>query len=229
MVQHINTFARGREGDWLYTFTQEWPVSSQRHQLSYTVPVLSVNEGAERRTGLSDIALNYRYQAGRLNGTTAFAPRVSILLPVGASERALGRGGPGAQFNLPFSAELPASLVAHSNAGATFTRHARNTSSDRASTVDYTLGQSLIWLARPKLNLMVEAVWTRAQEVIAPERTVRSTEMTLSPGIRGAIDLKSGLQIVPGIAFPLGIGPSRGEKGVFFYLSLEHSFARGTQ
>ena len=26
VVQHINTFMRQRHGDWLYTFTQEWPI-----------------------------------------------------------------------------------------------------------------------------------------------------------------------------------------------------------
>ena len=230
VVQHINTFARARSGAWMYTFTQEWPVTGQRHQLGYTIPFSSVEHEMGRRSGLSDIALNYRYQAGLLEGAaTAFAPRISLLLPTGASRRALGRGGVATQLNLPFSAELPASLVAHSNAGATFTPRARNSDGERARTTDYNLGQSLIWLAHPKLNLMLEAVWTRAQEVVGPGRTIRSTEAMISPGIRGAIDLPSGLQIVPGLAIPLGIGPSRGERSVFFYLSFEHSFVSQAQ
>jgi len=45
--------------------------------------------------------------------------------------------------------------------------------------------------------------------------------------IRHAASLyASGLQIVPGFAVPLGAGPSRGDRSVFFYLSFEHPFAR---
>src|SRR6185369_17848086 len=58
VVQHINTFTRSRGGDWLYTFTQEWPVGSMKHQLSYTFAALSVG----RADGVGDFALNYRYQ-----------------------------------------------------------------------------------------------------------------------------------------------------------------------
>ena len=36
--------------------------------------------------------------------------------------------------------------------------------------------------------------------------------------------VKSGLQVVPGIAFPIGVGPSHGQRALFLYLSLEHSF-----
>jgi hypothetical protein len=30
---------RERAKSWLYTFTQEWPLGGQTHQLSYTVPI----------------------------------------------------------------------------------------------------------------------------------------------------------------------------------------------
>src|SRR5205807_6402543 len=44
VVQHIQTFSRAtRGGDWLYTFTQEWPVPGITHQLSYTLPLARVN------------------------------------------------------------------------------------------------------------------------------------------------------------------------------------------
>jgi hypothetical protein len=36
------------------------------------------------------------------------------------------------------------------------------------------------------------------------------------------MNFKSGLQIVPGIGVPIGVGPSRGEYGALLYLSLEH-------
>lgn len=227
VVQHINTFERLRGGAWGYTFTQEWPAPTQRHQLGFTIPLSRVTDLNGNRTGMGDVAINYRYQAGRIEGaTSAFAPRLSLLLPTGASRNSLGVGGFGAQLNLPFSTELPHSLVAHSNAGATFVPHARNALGEKARTTDYNLGQSLIWLAHPKINLMVEVAWTSEQEVTGIGQAVRSTGAVISPGVRGAIDFASGLQVVPGIAFPIGIGPSRGERSVFFYLSFEHPFGR---
>ena len=48
----------------------------------------------------------------------------------------------------------------------------------------------------------------------------------MSPGVRAAFDLPSGLQIVPGVAVPFGVGPSDGERGVFVYLSFEHPFRK---
>lgn len=228
IVQHISTFSRtARGGGWAYSFTQEWPVPGQRHQLSYTIPIGRTDEASGSSAGLGDVAVHYRYQVGGAEGqATAFAPRLTVVLPSGASRRGLGAGGAGLQFNLPFSAELPASLVTHSNAGATYTARARDASGSEAATVDVTLGQSVIWLVRPRLNLMLEAAWSRTQEIVGPGRTERGTELLLSPGLRGAIDLRSGLQIVPGLAFPIGLGPSRGERSVFVYLSLEHPFAK---
>lgn len=227
IVQHISTFERAaRGGGWAYSLTQEWPMPGQRHQLSYTVPVSRTDEASGSSAGLGDVAVHYRYQIGGAQGeATAFAPRLTVVLPSGASRRGLGAGGAGLQFNLPFSAELPAALVVHSNAGATYTARARDASGSAAATTDVLLGQSVIWLVRPRVNLMLEAAWSRTQDVVGSGRTERGTELLLSPGIRGAIDLRSGLQIVPGLAFPIGLGPSRGERSVFVYLSLEHPFA----
>jgi hypothetical protein len=231
VVQHINTFSRvaGADG-WEYTFTQEWPLGGRAHQLSYTIPVSRTDAASGARTGIGDVAINYRYQVSGLDQMgLAFAPRASLLLPTGASRHGLGSGGTGIQFNLPFSAELPARLVAHSNAGITYTPRARDSNGNSAATQSYALGQSLIWLAHPKLNLMLESIWISAHDVVGPGQTVRTSEFLLSPGLRGAIDFPSGLQIVPGIAFPFGIASSRGERAVFVYLSLEHPFARGSQ
>jgi len=226
VVQHINTFFRSSgSAGWMYTFTQEWPMGGRSHQLSYTLPLARNDDASARGTGIGDIALNYRYQIGGGDDVGfALAPRVTVLLPTGDSRRALGSGGTGFQVNLPFSAELPARFMAHSNAGMTFTPRARDTFGNYATTRSYTLGQSVVWLAHPKLNLMLESTWTVAQEVTGPRQTERSTEFLLSPGLRGAIDFPSGLQVVPGLAFPFGIGSSRGERAVFVYLSFEHPF-----
>lgn len=230
VVQHINTFSRATRGEgWAYTFTQEWPLAGQKHQLSYTIPVGHNDEATRGGAGLGDIAINYRYQLGGGEKQLALAPRLTVLLPSGASRRGLGSGGTGFQVNLPFSAVLPARFVAHTNAGLTYTPRARDAFGNLAATRGYTLGQSVIWLVHPRLNLMLESTWTAAQNVTGPGQTERSTEFLLSPGFRGAIDFASGLQVVPGLAFPFGIGSSRGERAVFVYLSFEHPFTKSSR
>ena len=56
-VQHILNLRR-QDGQWQFSFSQEWPIFSQTHPFSYTVPY---NFGSSR--GVGDDTLNYRYQA----------------------------------------------------------------------------------------------------------------------------------------------------------------------
>ncbi|MDQ3256503.1 MAG: transporter [Acidobacteriota bacterium] len=227
VVQHINTFTRQRGGDWLYTFTQEWPVISQKHQLGFTLPVQRIGGVPASGRGIGDVALNYRYQlVGSGETTVALAPRFSLLLPSGDERRGLGTGSFGMQFNLPVSAALSPNLVTHWNAGATHTPSATNALGEKAHTTDYNLGQSFVWLAAPTFNVLIETAWNSPQTVTGPRQTRREYELLLNPGVRWAHNFRNGLQIVPGLAVPIGVGPSRGERGVFFYLSFEHPFRK---
>jgi hypothetical protein len=226
VVQHINTFARQRgTRAWAYNFTQEWPLFSQRHQLSYTVPIVSAGPGTG--SGIGDVALNYRYQlADGTRSGVAVAPRFSLLVATGDERQGRGTGGNGLQVNLPVSLELSPLIVTHWNAGATYTPSAKNALGDKASTRSYNAGGSVIWLARSTFNVMLEAVWARAEEVTGPSQRLPYRIFYVSPGVRGAINFPSGLQIVPGIAVPIGVGPSSGDGQVFFYLSFEHPFSQ---
>src|SRR3990172_9535312 len=103
VVQHIQAFQYMKDGTWGYTFTQEWPMGGQKHQFSYTIPVSHLTNPG--RTGLGDVALNYRYQLINKDGI-ALSPRFSLLLPTGKFKRDLGRGSPGYQTNIPLSLEL---------------------------------------------------------------------------------------------------------------------------
>ncbi len=229
VVQHISAFSLDRDGkSWAYSFTQEWPLFSQRHQLSYTLPV--ERNASAPGTGLGDVALNYRYQlpTGR-DETLAIAPRLSLLLPTGEVSKGRGSGGAGLQANLPVSAMISPSLVTHFNAGATFTPSAANAAGDRRATTSLNAGQSLIWLARPALNLMLELAWNRNEVLLDSGTRERNSELVLAPGIRGALNLASGLQIVPGVAVPFGIGASRGQRSLFFYVSFEHAFTKSAR
>ena len=231
IVQHVSTFSRSAGSSaWVYEFAQEWPLAGQKHQLSYTVPLAHTDDPLLNDTGIGDIALNYRYQIGGGEGAAlALAPSLTLVLPTGDSRRGLGAGGTGFEVKLPLSVELSRQVVAHSNAGISYTPRARDTFGNTAAARGYALGQSVIWLAHPNLNLMLESVWAVTREVTGPRQTARTTEFLLSPGLRTAINLRSGLQIVPGLAFPIGIGASRGERAVFAYLSFEHPFARQSQ
>ena len=123
VIQHIQSYLYNKKTrDWLYTFTQEWPVPKQAHQLSYTIPVAHLQEGDT--TGLGDIAINYRYQL-IMKGPLAVSPRFSLILPTGDEKRGMGRGATGYQVNLPVSVEIGEQWVSHWNAGATFTPDAK--------------------------------------------------------------------------------------------------------
>src|SRR5436190_17719788 len=59
VVQHIGVFRADRTlHNGTFIFTQEWPFVSNRHQLSYSLPVSRVSQ----RLQLENILLNYRYQ-----------------------------------------------------------------------------------------------------------------------------------------------------------------------
>ena len=229
VVQHISTFTRYQETkDWIYTFTQEWPVFSQTHQFSFTLPWQRLGASLDGKQAFGDVALNYRYQLlGDGEAKAAISPRLSVLLPTGDEKLGYGRGAAGVQVMLPISWVLSDTLVAHSNVGATRTPNAKNAFGDKATTQDVALGQSFIWLAHPRFNVMLEYVHTRSQAVAGADQTQVQTATYLSPGIRWAYNFPSGLQIVPGIAVPIGVGASRGEKAVFLYLSFEHPFTKG--
>jgi len=227
VVQHINTYTRQRNGDWAYSFTQEWPVPGIRHQLSYTIPVMGFGDRADGGRGVGDIALNYRYQLiGNGDTKVAVAPRFSLLIPTGDSRKNLGNGAVGYQVNVPVSVVLSEAFVTHYNAGMTYTPSAKNQNSEKASLKDFNLGQSTIWLARPNFNVMLEWLWTSEASVVGQRLTQRSDGLLVNPGVRWAYNFKSGLQIVPGVSVPLGVGPSSGQRGIFLYLSFEHPFRK---
>lgn len=219
VVQYINTFSRERNGNWAYTFTNEIPIKVQKHQFSYTIPVVRVNGN----TTAGDILINYRYQAAGLKemDKVAIAPRFSVILPTGDYRKETGAGAAGFQFNLPVSVKHSKKIVTHWNAGTTYTPRSRNVLGERANTKGFNLGQSTVWLAKKNFNVLFEVAWNYNEAVTGPKRTEKEYSLLLNPGIRWAWNFKNGLQIVPGVAAPIGVGPSYGERGVFLYLSFE--------
>ena len=227
VVQHISYFQKlTNTGDWVYTQTDEWPLRSYKHQLSLTLSGTHSGDFQGSGAGWGDTAVNYRYQlVGSGETKLAVAPRLSLLLPTGNHILGRGYGGAGIQTNLPVSIQHSKHWVTHWNAGATWVPKARNEHDETSGTVAVNLGQSVVWLATTRVNFLVETLWTTAQKVSGPQRTAWSQDLYISPGIRWAYNFKSGLQIVPGLAMPIGIGPCAGEKGMVMYLSFEHPFA----
>lgn len=227
VVQHItalNIDQRSRAYE--LGFTQEWPVGSIRHQLSYLVPMVRTDL-QQRNTGIGDVMLNYRYQlTGDGDAPLAVSPRLSAILPTGAWRTGRGNGATGVEAFLPASVVVSDLLVTHWNAGVRYTPSARNQAGERAGVARYALGGSAIARVLPYLHLMLETVWSREDEVVGPEQVVAGNSWTVLPGFRAALNHRSGLQIVPGIGFPFGAGPSRGDRGVFLYVSFEHPFNR---
>lgn len=222
VVQHITTFqVRRGSSDFDASFTQEWPVGSVKHQLSYDVPLSRANS----RTGVGDIGVNYRYQAvGDAEARLAISPRISLTLPTGDWKHSRGNGAIGIEAAIPLSYVISPLLVTHFDVSAGVTPSARNSLGERATTAGWSTAGSIILTASNRVQPMLEAVYSIGDEVIGRDRIASRESLLISPGMRAAFNFSSGLQIVPGVAFPFGAGPSDGERGVFFYLSLEHPF-----
>lgn len=222
VVQHISTFSRAPGGSWAASFTQEWPWRGLADQLSYTIPL--AHDGS---TGLGDILLNYRRQViGSGETMLAMAPRLSLLLPTGSARAGRGTGGVGVQAALPVNLQFSSRFTAVLNAGGTWVPRAHDTRDHVAASLAGFLGGSAIWSASSRINLLVEGLWTRAGEVVGDGRTRGRSEAWLNPGVRWAFNGAGGWQVVPGVAYTVGVGPSAGEEALFLYLSVEHAFRR---
>ncbi len=226
VVQHISTLmSSGDPRSFAFGFTQEWPVGSQQHQASATIPYQWLNGTGVK--GVGDILLNYRYQLSSHDAWATVAPRVSLILPVGDEQRGLGSGAWGMQFNLPVSKRLSNELVVHANVGATVSSGVKGTMPTGAevkrTVLSYNFGASAIALISPNVNLVIEIVQNIAGGIDMGGEVVHTSQTTVSPGIRAAIDVGS-LQIVPGLAVPVIFSQGNSEVGSFLYLSFEHPF-----
>lgn len=230
-VQHTFRATRERNGLWTSAFSQEWPLWSEKHQLSVTMPMqLAANDLDGGGRGIGDIEIGYSYfLLGNNDSRVTVSPSVSLILPTGNVGNGLGKGAPGLEVKVPVSVMLSEHFVTHTNVGTTLTRAAKNREGERGNLFDVEAGQGLVWLAHPKFNVLMDVIWARAEAVAAKGLSEREYEFTISPGIRWAHTFKGGLAIIPGVAVPIGFGPSRGNRGMFFRLAVEHSFKKQSE
>lgn len=187
----------------------------------YTISALKAEENGD--PGFGDLLLNYRYQIlGDGEAKLAVAPRVTLIVPSGSTKNSTGYGGTGVQSTVPARLVLRRHLVSHYDLGGTWVPRAQDAAKDKAASYGYNAAGSLIWLAHPQFNAMFETSWTSSHLVSRPHGTDAQKTLWLAPGARFAFNFRSGLQIVPGVAYVAGVGPSDGDRGVFVYLSLEH-------
>jgi hypothetical protein len=225
VVQHAALLHHaGGSAGWQVVLAQEWPLGSQRHQLSFSMPF----SGGAGASGPGDLGVHYRYQLrGGGAERLAIAPRLSLLAPTGSPEDGTGAGSVGLQVGLPASLVLGSRLAGHVNAAVTLTPASESPAGSRATALDLGAGASLVWLVAPWVNLLVEGIWARTEEVVGAGVTAGRDEAFLNPGLRFAWNLPGGQQLVPGIAWTIGVGPSAGaESRLLVYLSFEHSFRR---
>ena len=208
---------------WALNFTEEWPVFSQAHQFSYSVPCLFASTAGKDGNGFGDILLNYRYQAYFDEETLrAFAPRASLVLPTGRRNLGFSDDTVGAQFNLPFSAAWGDRWYTHLNAGLTWLPDAYSTGGRDA--LHYSLGASVIYAAWSDCHLMLE--WTGTWlNVPGRDNGLRHEFLSvISPGVRKAFNFANDSQLVLGVAAPIGLTGAAPDLGVFLYVSFEHNF-----
>lgn len=227
VVQHISNVKFFSDPNRLYafSFTQEWPLWSMKHQFSYQLNYLY--QTAPVADGIGDILLNYRYQVLEKECGVAFAPRVSLILPTGDEFKGFGVGTLGFDSNLPFSRRFSECIIAHANAGFTIYPEVKYSDSNgkevKRSLPVYTLGGSLIWLLNPDYNLMLEYVSVMSGGRDDGGNLVFSTLQIINPGIRFAFTFEH-LQIVPGCSVPIRFFEGTSDVGALVYLSFENDF-----
>src|SRR5439155_6751415 len=222
VVQHIFTGLYGedrnshpRQRSWDFSFTQEWPVFSQRHQFSYTIPFSFTREGREHQEGIGDIQVHYRLQAlEEKERRPAFAPRFSLIIPTGGRDEGIGNGVVGYQWSLPFSKKMGARVALHANLGLTYLPDTRVPVegepaavggeggaptwrlSPEHSLVSYNLGASAIVALSSRVHLLLEWVGIFEESLNPQGRKEHAFNAVIAPGVRAAVVNKDALQIV---------------------------------
>lgn len=220
IFQNIFGFVRGDDG-WEFAFTQEWPFTSQDHQLSYTLPFVG---GDGTRGGVGSVMLNYRYQALTETRTRpAFSPRLSLLLPTGGHRD--GSDTTGYQVNLPVSKQVD-DLYLHWNAGFTAQPGVHlPVRGEHVTLFTPHVAASVIWRARPLVHAMMEAVYEAEERPTSPDATRRTSVFTLAPGLRAGRNIGDH-QLVVGAALPVTFREGESGGAILLYTSYELPFRR---
>jgi hypothetical protein len=223
VVQHI-TNAQKQGRDWFLSFTQEVPLGSQDHQVSYTLPYSLLRSNWRNPSGFGDAMINYRYQAQyETDLLPAIAPRFSLILPTGNQFKGLGEGSHGFDTNFALSKIVSDQVTLHANVGW---QTLLNVNGRRPTSPS--IGASAVYAVTRDFNLLFEAVAESHAQVDENSRITRDNTLTLSPGFRYALNFPNlaDLQVVMGAAAPITLSKQRPDYGAFLYLSFEHKLKK---
>lgn len=218
VVQFIQVYQKDvKTKNWDYVFINEIPILDESNQFSYELP-LGYDEVLES-SQIRDIKLNYRREFFRNNQIVATG-RISLVLPTGKYEDGFGLGALGVEGSLITSIKINQNWSQHWNIGYSTTPGAKNSTKDKADVSRYFYALSNIYFFTDTLNFLVEIVGSQSEEVISQDTKNWQHDMILSPGFRTAFDVGN-WQFVPGIAYPIGLGPIAGQNQILGYLSIE--------
>lgn len=223
VIQHISNilFMPGINDTFAYIFTQEWPLGSVNHQISFTIPYISKTSGVE---GIGDKLINYRYQLFYKNDWANVSPRLSLIIPATDNDISLGNGSYGMQVNLPVSKRWDENNITHFNLGMTYFMDYQDEALNFEKDLqNYFVGMSYIYLLDEKFNLMIEVLSAFQARPVSDNSVDYNNETIISPGFRCAVDVGN-LQIVNAVSVPFTLTAegNRITAGLFFYISFEH-------
>lgn len=212
IFQNILLIQRPAPRVWSFEFTQEWPLGGERHQLSYTVPLVAIKaSGADSYdVDRGTIGLHYRLQLlSEVDGQPAVSPRLSLLIPDFPESDAQF----GIQLNLPASKQF-SDFYVHANAGYTI----EGIASEPGAAGRASAAGSLIYRALPMVHLMLESVF-RAEEYGSAH------SLLISPGFRAGWNVGN-RQWVLGAAVPIGVLEQDESAAFLLYVSYELPFKK---
>jgi hypothetical protein len=118
-------------------------------------------------------------------------------------------------------------VVLHGNIGRSWAHSSAKYKQDNrlkmtGQTANY--GISFIYQVTNEFNFMCEAVHLTSVADLASGTRSGTTSTVINPGVRFAVNLSSGVQIVPGFAVPYDLRLK--EPFYLLYLSVEHPFKK---
>lgn len=149
----------------------------------------------------------------------AFAPRLTLPLPVGRPARPLEADGLGMQVDMVINWALARPLTAQLSIENSLTPHEEDWAGP-ARVLATSVKQLMVWNVTSRWHVLVDTVWQRSQRPTWGDTA--SHTLHISPALQWGHDLADGLHIIPGVCLPVGFGPSRSDRAVLAFFSFEH-------
>jgi len=215
VIQHISSFQYMKDHTWIYTFTDEWPVPGQK------TSAFDNNSCFKQWVNRIGWYIAKLPLSGHIQRSIRLFPEVFTHIANRKFQKRAGCRGSGLPAKSPVQLPVIHKIATHYNLGLTFTPNAKQADGSASDITVFNYGLSMILLLNKNFNFMFEVAGNRTYTKVRTDYS-KTGSFFINPGFRYAINFKSGLQIVPGLALPIGLGPSNGDIGIYGYLSFEH-------